>query len=146
MENQTSNEVMLPDETSGRQAVVDAIRRINQAWLSGRPEDIAEWIHPAMVMVYPGFSGRGQGRAAIVAGFVDFCSNARIDSYREKDVQVDVAGDTAVVNYAFEMVYERAGARYEATGRDLWVFTRDDGKWLAAWRTMLDLAEKPATE
>ena len=42
------------------------------------------------------------------------------------------------------MIYERSGERYRATGRDLWVFARQDGAWLAAWRTMLDLVEEPA--
>jgi uncharacterized protein (TIGR02246 family) len=144
MDNQTKTDDMRPGETSAADAVAAALRRINQAWLGGRPDEIARLIHPEMVMVYPGFSGRGQGRAAIVAGFVDFCSNARVHSYREGDAQVDVAGDTAVVNYTFEMVYERSGERYQATGRDLWVFTRHGGEWLGAWRTMLDLAEKPA--
>ena len=35
---------------------------------------------------------------------------------------VDVVGETAVVSFAFAMVYERDGASYRATGRDLWVF------------------------
>ena len=32
------------------------------------------------------------------------------------------------------MTYERSGERSRATGRDLWVFARQDGEWLAAWR------------
>jgi len=42
------------------------------------------------------------------------------------------------------MVYERSGERSRATGRDLWVFVRQGGEWVAIWRTMLDLAEQPA--
>jgi uncharacterized protein (TIGR02246 family) len=144
LENQAENEHVRPNESSAGDAVAETLKRINQAWLNGRPGEIAELLHPEMALVYPGFSGRGQGRAAIVAGFVDFCTNARVHSYREDDAQVDVAGDTAVVSYTFEMVYERSGERYQATGRDLWVFTRHDGEWLGAWRTMLDIAEKPA--
>jgi uncharacterized protein (TIGR02246 family) len=144
MENQAKAEDVRPSEMSACGAVTATLRRINQAWLDGRPDEIADLLHPDMAMVYPGFSGRGQGRAAIVAGFVDFCSNARVHSYREDNAQVDVAGDTAIVSYTFEMVYERSGERYQATGRDLWVFTHPNGEWLGAWRTMLDLAEKPA--
>lgn len=101
-------------------------------------------LHPEIAMVTPGFSSRAEGREAFVAGFVDFCQHATVDEFREHDLQVDVAGDTAVVSFAYEMVYERSGERYRATGRDLWVFAKQGKDWLAVWRAMLDLVENPA--
>jgi uncharacterized protein (TIGR02246 family) len=127
-----------------RGAVSAAMQRINQAWLDCRPKDLAPLLHPDMIMVFPGFSGRAEGREALVTGFVDFCDNATVHEYQESEHQVDVVGDTAVVSFKYEMVYERSGQRYRATGRDLWVFTHQDGDWLAVWRTMLDLQEQPA--
>jgi ketosteroid isomerase-like protein len=100
--------------------------------------------HPALTLVLPGFSARVEGREANVAGFADFCAHATIREYRERDQQIDVFGDIAVASFAYEMVYERGGQRSRATGRDLWVFARQQGSWLAVWRTMLDLAEQPA--
>ncbi len=144
MENQPTTDNLLPGDVSERDTVAETMRRINQAWLGGRPDELKPLIHPAMAMVFPGFAGRGEGRDAIVAGFVDFCSNAKVHSYHEGDQQIDIAGDTAVISYTFEMVYERSGEKYRATGRDLWVFTRHNGQWLGAWRTMLELGEKPA--
>ena len=64
-------------------------------------------------------------------------------SYAESDHQVDLAGNSAVASFRFEMVYARDGASYRSTGRDLWVFERQGDGWLAVWRTMLDLAEEP---
>lgn len=61
------------------------------------------------------------------------------------DHQIDVACDTAVVTFRYEMVYERSGKRYHSTGRDLWVFQNQGNAWIAVWRTMLDtMGEKPA--
>jgi uncharacterized protein (TIGR02246 family) len=133
----------MPDESSQTE-VAAAIERINRAWLDRRPDDLAPLFHPALTMALPGFSGRVEGRDAIVAGFTDFCTQAVVREYTERDRQIDVVGDTAVVSYAYEMVYERSGQRNRATGRDLWVFDRQEGVWLAVWRTMLDLAEQPA--
>jgi hypothetical protein len=42
------------------------------------------------------------------------------------------------------MLYERSGERFRATGRDLWVFQKQSGAWIAVWRTMLDVDERPA--
>ena len=56
-------------------------------------------------------------------------------------MDVDVAGDTAVATFGYEMVYERAGQRYRVTGRDLWVFEQQGETWIAVWRAMLDMNE-----
>ena len=114
-----------------RAAVFAAMQRINRTWLDRRPEDLVPLLHPDMTLVFPGFAGRAEGREAIVAGFADFCGSATVHEYREADHQVDVIGDSAVVSFAFEMVYERSGTRNRATGRDLWVFVLQGGEWVA---------------
>jgi ketosteroid isomerase-like protein len=95
-------------------------------------------------MVFPGFAGKVQGREAFLAGFRDFCQNAAVHEFREDDLQVDVAGETAVVTFRYEMIYERSAKRYRATGRDLWVFQMEGGSWIAVWRAMLEMEENDA--
>jgi ketosteroid isomerase-like protein len=131
-------------DESKRADVAKTMSQINQAWLNGQVQDLAPMVHPEIVMVFPGFAGRVQGRETFLAGFADFCQNATIHEFREHDHQVDVAGDTAVVNFQYDMVYERTGARYRSTGRDLWVFQLQDTAWIAVWRTMLDMEENAA--
>jgi hypothetical protein len=131
-------------ESADSQAVAQALQRINEAWLDSRPHDLLPLVHPEITMVIPGFAGRIQGASSFIAGFADFCRTARVHTFQEHDPQIDVIADTAVASFRFEMVYEREGARYQATGRDLWMFTRQAGAWLAVWRTMLDLHEQPA--
>lgn len=133
--------------TDGRltpeEQITRAVRGINEAWLAKRPKDVEEFLHADVVMVFPGFAGRSEGSAAMVAGFEDFCKNADVHEFEESDLQVDVAGDAAVASFAFEVTCERDGKTYRSTGRDLWVFTRDERGWLATWRTMLDVTEEP---
>jgi hypothetical protein len=121
-----------------------AMRRINRAWLEAKVEDLAPMVHPEIVMVLPGFAGRVHGKEEFLAAFRDFCQNAKIHEFREQDLQADVTGDTAVVAFGYEMLYERSDARYRCTGRDLWVFQNRDGTWIAVWRAMLDLEESAA--
>ena len=127
-----------------RERLAAALRRINEGWLAGRIDDLAGLVHPDIVMVVPGFAGRAQGRESFLAGFRDFRENAVVHDFRQHDDQVDVVGETGVVSFRYEMLYERSGQRYRATGRDLWVFEKSGETWLAVWRTMLDLAESPA--
>ena len=95
-------------------------------------------------MVFPGFAGRIQGREHFVAGFRDFSDNARVHEFREHDHQFDVVGETAVVTFRYDMVYERSGGRYRSTRRDLWILQKQDRTWIAVWRTMFDTEEKAA--
>jgi uncharacterized protein (TIGR02246 family) len=127
-----------------RESVAAAMERINRAWLERRPADLLALFHPDLTLALPGFAGRVEGRQAVVAGFEDFCTHATtVEDYCESNSQIDVVGDTAVVSFDYQMVYERAGERFRATGRDLWVFARHGGGWLAVWRTMLNVQEQP---
>jgi ketosteroid isomerase-like protein len=143
---ETLEVIMSEDPTAAREDVAHALRRINQAWLEGRPQEMNGLIHPEVVMVMPGFGGKARGAQAFISGFEDFCRQAKIRSFEETEHLVDVIGETAVASYSFSMVYEREGSSYRATGRDLWVFGRQAGSvgWVVVWRTMMDLSEEPA--
>jgi ketosteroid isomerase-like protein len=128
--------------SSDVQCIKNLIDRINLAWREGRVDDLSALLHPDIVMVFPEFSGRSEGYMAMVAGFKDFCENARIQTYDESDLQIDAVGNSAVASFSFSMIYERDGSRYRSTGRDLWVFSNHGSDWKAVWRTMIDMQEE----
>ncbi len=125
--------------------VHDAMALITRAWRENRPTDMYPCIHADVTTVFPGFSGAIRGRDNLLAGFVEFCQNARVLEYNESDEQIHIIHDVGVVSYRFDMLYERASYRERSTGRDIWVFERVDGKWTAVWRTMVDLQEQRQT-
>jgi len=125
------------------EAVVAALMRLKDAWLEGRYDDLHPLIHEKAVMVTPGFVGRAVGREAAIEGVAEFSQNAKVHSLEMGDLQADVVGETAVGSFAFVMVYERERQRFLARGRDLWVFARSGGEWLAVWRTLVGLEEQP---
>ncbi len=131
-------------DDTGPNAASAVMRRINQVWLYGDIADLEPMMHPDIVMVFPGFTGAVRGRNELIAGFHDFRNSASIQEFREVDRRVDVAGNAAVVSFRYEMLYERSGERFRATGRDLWVFQKQGDAWIAVWRTMLDVDERPA--
>ncbi len=126
-----------------RDRVSEALSRINDAWLHGRPQELALLFHDAIVMILPGFAGRVEGKPAVIAGFEGFCQDARIHRFEEKDRQVDVLGHVAIATFCFDMTYELAGQKHHSTGRDLWVFAKHQEMWTALWRTILDVTDEP---
>jgi Domain of unknown function (DUF4440) len=123
--------------------VTQILSSMNDAWLDGRPEDLAPFLDEAIVVVLPGFSSAVTGKTDVLAGFADFCQNARVLHFEESAQRVDVVGHTAVASFAFDMTYEREGETYRSRGRDLWIFEAAAGAWLAVWRTLLDVIEVP---
>ena len=122
----------MPDTESIR-AVLAAL---TAAWRTGHTKDIAALLHPSVVFVRPGFTGRAEGRAACVATYEEFLSAALVLRYEEAEPSVDVFGDTAVASFHWEMAWEIRGQRSEEAGHDLYVLVRTEGRWLIAWRTL----------
>ena len=102
---------------------------------------MSQHLHPDFVMVFLGFLGEVVGRDALLASFVEFCTNARVLEYRESSEHIDVIGDCAVASFQFEMLYERAKYQERSKGRDIWFFQCISGVWVAVWRTMVELEE-----
>lgn len=123
--------------------VLAALHEVNESWLTGRPDSLANLVADGIVMMLPDFSGSIVGRQAFVEGFRDFCHNARIHTHTETDYHVHVFDGTAVASFRFDMTYERDGRCHRSTGRDLWVFEAKDAGWIAVWRTMLDTTDEP---
>lgn len=119
--------------------VHSVLASINAAWREGDPSAMREYLHPEIAMIPPDFSQSLRGRDLLVAGFEEFCANAKVLEYEEMDKHIDVVGDCAAATFRFRMLYERATYREDCSGRDLWLFARQNGRWIAVWRAMLEL-------
>jgi ketosteroid isomerase-like protein len=120
-----------------RERIRGLLKSINEAWVQGRAEELAEYFHADMVIVAPGFQGVEKGRAACINSYRDFVSQAKVHEYTESDATVDVWGDTGVATYRFHIVYDMGGATYRESGWDIFVFGREGGTWRAVWRTLV---------
>ena len=129
---------------SAEDDVRTAMTEIQAAWRENRPRDMIPYLHPDVMMALPKFAGQIKGRPLLVTSYSDFNKNARVIEYREFNQEVQIVADTAVATFEFEMTYEHGEYRGHSTGRDFWIFARDDDQWLAVWRTMMDVTDNPA--
>jgi uncharacterized protein (TIGR02246 family) len=113
------------------------IQRLNDAWAKGNPSELANFFREDIVMVNPDFSQRTEGREACVASYEGFCKQAAMLDLKIGEAVIDVFNDTAIASYSWEIAYEMGGEHFNDTGRDIFLFVREDGKWLAVWRTMI---------
>jgi uncharacterized protein (TIGR02246 family) len=126
-----------PYWTSGTEEVWQVVQQMNDSWAKGNPEDLASFFREDIVMVNPDFTNRTEGRDACVASYKDFCKQAAILDLNISNPGIDVFGNTAIATYSFEIQYEMGGERFNDTGRDIFVFVRENDRWQAVWRTMM---------
>jgi ketosteroid isomerase-like protein len=134
----------MPATPDAFDAVAKAVRRITAAWRAGTADRMTPMIAEQVVTVLPGFTGRVVGREPLLESFEAFAREAKVLSYEQGALEVDAGDRVAVAQYHFDMVYERAGARWRSTGWDVWVFERRGADWVAIWRTMQAVEETPA--
>lgn len=123
-------------EPGHREQIRRVLERINDAWLEGRSEELGEYLHPDIAIVSPDLRRLGEGSEACVKSYHDFASRATVNGFTMSDPVIDLWRDTAVAVYSFDIDYEMSGRSHRESGRDLYVFTRDGGKWRAAWRML----------
>lgn len=120
-----------------QQEIREMIEQLNVTWAKGSPEQLSSFFREDIAMVHPDFVQRTEGREACIASYVDFCSQAKVNDFKLGKTSIDVFGHTAVATYSYEISYEMGGERFTDSGRDLFVFIRENDRWQAVWRTMI---------
>lgn len=118
------------------QTAAEVVARINDAWRTGRTDDLADYFHPDMVIVGPGFEVLARGADACVASYRDFLRVSVVHEYRESKLTVRETDGVAVATYSWEMDYEQTGKRSREAGTDLFVLRRHGESWRAVWRAV----------
>jgi ketosteroid isomerase-like protein len=117
--------------TTASQSEQDVLRSLNRTWTTGHVADLANYFHKDMVAIVPNTRCRIEGRDACIAGWKSFVDTAKIHTWREIDPQVHLYGETAVVTYYYDLTCEIAGQSLHLTGRDMFVFVKEAGRWWA---------------
>jgi hypothetical protein len=117
-----------------RDDVVDTLRRINDAWLQRKVDEMASALDDRVVFVQPEFGGRVEGRERAIQSYREFLASATILEFSESELSADVWGDSAVATYRYALDWEADGDRHHDEGHDLFVFRRSRDMWLAVFR------------
>lgn len=118
-------------------ALIAFVESMDRCWIERRFDDLSGFLALDIVMVAPDGAGRIEGISAAVESYRAFMDRSRIARFDARDHIVTERGDTAIVEYRWDMTWESGGASHEATGRELLVLARRDGAWRVVWRTQI---------
>ena len=114
-----------------KQEVWQTLRALNDAWTKGKPNDLKNYFHRDMVAITATDRERLEGREACFTSWNNFAKAAKSHHWKELEPRVQIYGNTAVVTYYFDMSFEMGGQTVKLGGRDMFVFAKEGGKWLA---------------
>ena len=114
-----------------KQEVWNALRVLNDAWTKGNPNDLKNYFHKDMVAITATDRERLEGKEACFTSWNNFTKAAKIHHWNELEPRIQIYGNTAVVTYYFDMSFDMGGQTVKLGGRDMFVFVKEGGKWLA---------------
>ena len=124
-----------------KNVIRQTVQGINEASRKGDIEALKQFCHKYVVIVPPGFVQRAEGRDTYLKSVEDFCAAGTVLEYKELAMKIDVFGDVAIVYYSYETKWEMEDKTFSEKGNDVMVLSRDEGKWLLIWRTLIPLAQ-----
>ncbi len=109
----------------------ETLQSLNECWTKGDGANLKNFFHEDMVAITPMDHYRREGKEQCIAGWVGFAESAKILSWKENDPQIQLFNDTAIVTYYYDMSYETDGQTVDTGGRDMFVFVKENDKWMA---------------
>jgi ketosteroid isomerase-like protein len=115
---------------------ISFVQSLDRCWMQGRFDDLKAFLADDVVFVAPGGKPRMEGIAHAIESYRQFTSQAQVKRFETSDHSVTQRGDTAVVEYAWQMTWV-SGTEHTESGRDVLVLARRNDNWRVVWRTQI---------
>ena len=119
--------------------ITRVVTAINKSWLNKKTEYLNDFFHEEMIITDSNFNKLAGNKKECVASYESFIKQAKILSFAEHDINIEIIGTTAIVNYIFDISWKVNNSISSEKGRDVFVFEFTNGKWLAVCRTLLPI-------
>jgi ketosteroid isomerase-like protein len=116
--------------------LIALVEAMDRCWLERRIDDLAEFLAEDVVVVSPA-GLRLTGLDKVTDSYREFMDRCTVERFEASGHTVTQRGDTAVVEYGWDMAWRDGDVRQQAKGREVLVFARRGGQWRVIWRTQV---------
>jgi ketosteroid isomerase-like protein len=110
---------------------------LDRCWMQGRLQDLKAFLAEDVVFVAPGGTPRSEGIAPAIESYRQFLSHAQVNSFETSNHVVTQRGDTAIVEYEWQMAWLAGGEEHQESGREVLVLAGGGEDWRVVWRTQI---------
>lgn len=114
--------------------VWETVQDLNKTWaVDGDFDKLEEFFHENIIAISPSNRERLEGKKVCVAAWRTFAQSVEIKYWNEISPEIIMYNDdtVAVVSYYYDISYKQRGRSFDTTGRDLFTFIKEDGRWQA---------------
>ena len=122
-----------------KQEIWKLMENINHTWIKDDPEKLKNFFHKDIVFLSQGFKEQGVGIDACIKSYKEFRKISKLEDFTVSNSRIDLFNNTAVVSYNFEIKYIIKQDIYNDKGRDMYIFTKEEGRWMAVWRMLMSI-------
>lgn len=119
------------------------MRRLQDAWLNNRLDELERYYHPRVVLLPPGGGEPVEGRDAVIGSYVQFTKAADVDRFEINGLHVDLFDATALATVRFEIAYTMENETHRERGVEILVLKRSSDRWSIIWRTQIPRGTSP---
>ena len=112
------------------------MEKINNTRIKDDPEKLKKFFHEDIVFLSQDFKEQGVGIDACIESYKEFKKMSNLEEFKVSNSRIDLFDNIAVVSYNFEIKYIISQEIYNHKGRDMFIFTNVEGKWMAIWRIL----------
>lgn len=120
--------------------IAELVEAVKHAVRSGDPNAtrtvLDEIFHKDMVIRGPEFKLMAEGKHACIESYATFAKDAEVISFEVSEPVIDLFDDMAVAKFDWTMRYKMNGTEHNDKGNDVFMFVREGGEWLVAWRAL----------
>ncbi len=128
-----------------KEEIWKTVQDINRAWaVQGDAAKLTNYFHKDMVVISPMDGIQGEGGEVCVNSYRAFIEAAQIHHMEESDpkIQIYKEGEVAIVTYNFDIAYDMEGKSIRESGQEMFVMTKEDGKWWVTTKVLLSYKDK----
>ncbi len=117
--------------------ISEIIKNLNQAIGKGDLNKLDLFFHENIKIVDPNLKILGDGKKICIQSYIDFINKAKIEKYNDNINDIFIYKNTAIVFYSYSMTWLTDEKSYSDTGKELYVLTKENDKWLIVLRKLI---------
>lgn len=119
------------------QGLKQFVHDMDRCWIEGRFDDLSGFLADDVIYSSPDGRMSLKGRDAVTGSYRDFMATNQVELFAASNHRATERGDTAIVEYGWQMAWRGDDGRHEQAGREVLVLADRGEGWRVVWRMQI---------
>ena len=120
-----------------QQQIKELLKKVNQTWSSGNPDDLKHYFHDNMLIMSPDMRIMGSGKDNCIKSYIDFLNHATVIDLKEHVPEVHIFDNTAIAFYQYSISWKSGDKLFNENGSEMYILDKKENDWLIVLRKLM---------